>query len=111
MEKCHRSRLDGGFRPSPTHRTCRRSLNRSRAIGAVVRIESASGKQWNMVRSGSSYLSQSELPVTFGVGNRDRIERVQIEWPSGRKEEYKDLAVAKAYEVTEGKGLNALTGF
>ena len=81
------------------------------AIGAVVRIVYNSQNQNRMVRSGSSYLSQSELPVTFGVGNRDRIERVQIEWPSGRKEEYKDLAVAKAYEVTEGKGLNALTGF
>ncbi len=38
--------------------------NRS-GIGAVVRIESASGKQWNMVRSGSSYCSQSDLPLTF----------------------------------------------
>ena len=37
-------------------------------IGAVVRVESASGKQWNMVRSGSSYCSQSDLALTFGLG-------------------------------------------
>ena len=37
-------------------------------IGAVVRIESASGKQWNTVRSGSSYASQSDLALTFGLG-------------------------------------------
>ena len=41
--------------------------NRS-GIGAVMRIESASGKQWNVVRSGSSYCSQSDLAVTFGLG-------------------------------------------
>ena len=40
-----------------------------------------------VVRSGSSYLSQSELPVTFGVGKDDQIERVVIEWPSGKSEE------------------------
>ena len=37
-------------------------------IGAVVRIESTSGKQWNTVRSGSSYCSQSDLALTFGLG-------------------------------------------
>src|SRR5262249_20575905 len=41
--------------------------NRS-GIGAVVRLESASGKQWNVVRSGSSYCSQSDLALTFGLG-------------------------------------------
>src|SRR5581483_10866919 len=40
-------------------------------IGAVVRVETASGKQWNMVRSGSSYCSQSDLTLTFGLGKDD----------------------------------------
>src|SRR5467141_3074056 len=42
--------------------------NRS-AIGAMVRIESAGGKQMSAVRSGSSYCSQSDLTITFGLGN------------------------------------------
>jgi hypothetical protein len=75
------------------------------AIGAVVRIYYGGTSQWRMVKGGSSYLSQSELPVTFGVGRRDRIERATIQWPSGRVEEFKNLATGKAYECVEGKGI------
>ena len=56
------------------------------------------------VKSGSSYLSQSELPLTFGLGRRDRVERVTIAWPSGRTEEYRNLSAGR-YECTEGKGI------
>ena len=81
------------------------------AIGAAVRIYSEDTTQLRMVKSGSSYLSQSELPVTFGVGKRERIERMVIEWPSGRTEEYKNLASGRAYECVEGKGISAQSGF
>jgi hypothetical protein len=64
-----------------------------------------------MVKGGSSYLSQSELPLTFGIGKRDRIERVVIDWPNGRTEEYKDLAAGKRYDVTEGKGIKPQGGY
>jgi hypothetical protein len=74
-------------------------------IGAVVRIFCGGVMQSRMVRGGSSYLSQSELPVTFGVGKRDRVERVVIEWPSGRSEEFKDLMTGKAYVCTETAGI------
>ena len=53
------------------------------AIGATVRIFHGGTSQSRLVKSGSSYLSQSELPVTFGVGKRDRVDRVVITWPSG----------------------------
>jgi hypothetical protein len=72
------------------------------AIGATVRIEHGGTSQVRMVKSGSSYLSQSELPVTFGVGRRDRIDRVVIAWPSGATQEFKGVATGKQYEVTEG---------
>jgi enediyne biosynthesis protein E4 len=78
------------------------------AIGAIVRIFLAGNggqSQWRMVHGGSSYLSQSELPVTFGVGKSEKIERVTIDWPSGRSEEYKDLVAGKTYEMTENKGV------
>jgi len=74
------------------------------AIGAVVRVEAGGVTQSRMVKSGSSYLSQSELPVTFGLGQHDRIERAVIEWPSGRTEEFKNLAVGQLHECVESKG-------
>ena len=77
------------------------------AIGATVRIFHGGTSQSRMVKSGSSYLSQSELPVTFGVGRRDRVDRVVIAWPSGRTEEFKNVATGKAYVVTEGKGISS----
>lgn len=80
-------------------------------IGALVRIFYDGTSQSRVVKSGSSYLSQSELPVTFGLGKRDKIERVMIQWPGGRTEEYKNLAAGKSYECTEGAGIKAQPGF
>jgi hypothetical protein len=77
------------------------------AIGASVRIFHGGTSQSRMVKSGSSYLSQSELPVTFGVGRRDRVDRVVIDWPSGRTEEFKNVPSGKAYDCVEGKGIVA----
>ena len=74
------------------------------AIGAAVRIYHEGTMQSRLVKSGSSYLSQSELPVTFGVGKRDKIERVVIQWPNGRTEEYKNLVAGKLYECVESEG-------
>jgi len=81
------------------------------AIGASVRIYHGKTRQSRMVRSGSSYLSQSELPLTFGLGKYDRVDRLVIEWPSGKSEEYKDLTAGRAYRCVEGKGILALNGF
>jgi len=74
-------------------------------IGALVRILVQGQKQTRMVRSGSSYLSQSELPVTFGVGQEEMVERMEIEWPSGRREEYKRLKAGRSFQITESKGI------
>jgi enediyne biosynthesis protein E4 len=81
------------------------------AIGAIVRVFHGGSTQMRMVKGGSSYLSQSELPVTFGIGKREIIDRVVIEWPSARTEEYKDLAAGRCYECVESKGITALQGF
>jgi hypothetical protein len=81
------------------------------AIGARVRIFSDGTTQTRMVRSGSSYLSQSELPITFGLGKSDRIERAVIDWPNGATEEFKDLAAGKTYQIIETKGLKPEPGF
>jgi hypothetical protein len=109
--------------PAYLYRNDRTSANRSirirligtksnrDAIGASLKIFHGSSSQSRMVKSGSSYLSQSELPVTFGLGTRDKIDRLVISWPSGATEEYKNLAAGKAYECVESKGITALPGF
>ena len=78
------------------------------AIGAIVRLSTPERTQSRMVKTGSSYLSQSELALTFGIGRRDKAERVVIEWPSGRVEEHKNVA-AGDYECLEERGLKALS--
>jgi hypothetical protein len=80
-------------------------------IGATVRIFTGGQIQSRMVKGGSSYLSQSEFPVTFGLEKRDRIDRVVIDWPSGRTEEYKSLAAGRSYVCTEGKGIDPQNGY
>jgi hypothetical protein len=80
-------------------------------IGATVRITSGGLPQSRLVKSGSSYLSQSEFPLTFGMGKHDRIESVIVTWPSGRTEDYKNLTPGRCYECTEGKGIISLDGF
>jgi hypothetical protein len=74
------------------------------AIGAVVRIEAGDQGSSRTVKSGGSYLSQSELPVTFGLGSRETAKRVSVQWPSGRSEEFKNVRAGR-YELIEGKGI------
>ena len=73
-------------------------------IGAVVRIESASGKQWNTVRSGSSYCSQSDLALTFGLG-KDTGATVQVEWPSGTKQQIGKVPADQFLVIDETRGI------
>jgi hypothetical protein len=94
------------------HRSLRLSLvgtesNRD-AIGARVRVFHGGTLQSRLVKSGSSYLSQSELPLTFGVGRRDRVDRIVIDWPRGRTEEFTNVAAGRAYRCVEGKGIVAV---
>jgi hypothetical protein len=81
------------------------------AIGARVRIFHGETSQSRLVKGGSSYLSQSELPLTFGLGKRDKIDRLVIDWPNGGTEEYKNLAAGQAYQCVESKGITALASF
>ncbi len=74
------------------------------AIGATVRVSYGGQTSLSMVRGGRSYLSESELPITFGIGKRDSIERVVIQWPNGRVEEFKNLKAGR-YDCVEGKGI------
>ncbi|MFN8811291.1 MAG: CRTAC1 family protein [Acidobacteriota bacterium] len=79
------------------------------AIGAVLHLFDASGRQTAMVKSGSSYLSASDLALTFGLGRSPRAQRAVVYWPSGRQQEARDLAAGRSYLWIEGKAPEVLT--
>jgi hypothetical protein len=81
------------------------------AIGARVRVFHGDITQTRMVKGGSSYLSQSELPLTFGLAQQDKIDRLVVDWPSGGTEEHKNLNAGRAYECVERKGITSLVGY
>ncbi|MDR3718008.1 MAG: CRTAC1 family protein [Bryobacteraceae bacterium] len=74
--------------------------NRS-AIGAKVRVTAGGITQSDEVRSGGSYLSQSDLRLHFGLGDAKKIDRVEIDWPSGLKEQRRDLDVNRVLVLKE----------
>jgi enediyne biosynthesis protein E4 len=73
-------------------------------IGAVVRLSSGGDSQTQMLRSGSSYLSSSELILTFGLAQRDKAETIEIRWPSGQVDHLSSVAAGQTVTATEGKG-------
>jgi phosphohistidine swiveling domain-containing protein len=73
-------------------------------IGAVVLIQSAAGKQWNMVRSGSSYCSASDLALTFGLGKAAAVS-VEVEWPSGARQQFANVSANQFLTIDETRGI------
>ena len=98
-------RNDGGSRNNWLSVSLRGVKSSRNAIGAVVRVESASGKQWSLVRSGSSYCSASSLALHFGLGSDQQIAALDIEWPSGARQRLEKVAVNQILQVEEGKGI------
>ena len=80
-------------------------------IGAVVRVHSAGGTNWQTVHSGSSYCSQSELTLTFGLGKDAQADLVEISWPSGAKDTLKNLKANATYTIEEGGKILATKPF
>ena len=74
------------------------------AIGAVVYFEAGDLRGSRMVKTGSSYLSQSERTLTLGLGTRPRVDRLIVQWPSGRREQYRGLQAGSNVQLVEGKG-------
>jgi len=76
-------------------------------IGAVVRLTAGTEKQWKMLRSGSSYLSQSELALTFGLGTQAKADEIEIQWPSGQIDKLSNIASGQTLTLEEAKGVVA----
>ena len=74
------------------------------ALGARVRVKTATRILVDEVRSGSSYISNSDMRVHFGLGKSDKIEWVEIRWPSGLTERFSNLPVDQIHSIKEGTG-------
>jgi len=80
-------------------------------LGATVRLASGGETQTQMLRSGSSYLSASELVLTFGLAQREKADSIEIRWPSGQVDRLSSVAAGQTVIVTEGKGITASRPF
>jgi len=74
-------------------------------IGTVVRLTAGGESQSEMLRSGSSYLSASELVLTFGLAMHEQADSIEIRWPSGQVDKLANVAAGQTITVTEGKGI------
>ena len=75
------------------------------AIGSVVSVQSGGGTQDLSLRSGSSYLSASELVLTFGLGAATKADAIEIHWPSGTTDRVTNVNADQIITVKEGTGV------
>ncbi len=75
------------------------------ALNARVRFVAGDLSQLGEVQSGGSYLSQNDLRLHFGLGKHDKVESVEITWPSGERETLNNLPADHIYSILEGSGI------
>jgi hypothetical protein len=80
-------------------------------IGAVVRLSAGKDQQWQTVHSGSSYLSQSELVLTFGLGEKTKADYIEVQWPSGQTDKLSNVNGSQTITIQEGKGIVATKAY
>ena len=98
-------RNDGGSGNGSILVKCIGTKSNRSAIGTRVRVTLGAHTQMREVMSGSSYYSQSDLRLHFGLGRAAAAEAVEIAWPSGLKETFRDLPARHLYVVQEEKGI------
>jgi len=81
------------------------------AIGARVTVRCGQLMQFNEVRGGSSYMSQNDLRLHFGLGEHDVMNTVEIQWPSGKKDLFSHLPADFIYTIDEDKGVQSKQPF
>jgi enediyne biosynthesis protein E4 len=80
-------------------------------IGATVKLTAGGETQTHMLRSGSSYLSASELVLTFGLAHNEKADTIEIRWPSGQIDRISNASAGQTITVSEGKGITASRPF
>ncbi len=76
------------------------------AVGARVTVHTGKMVQMDEVHGGSSYLSQNDLRLHFGLGGNTTIDSVQVNWPSGKVETLRSVAADAIYTIVEGRGIS-----
>jgi len=99
-------RNDGGNRNNVLRVETRGTMSNRDGIGAKVEVTVRGGrKAWQIVKTGSSYASQSELPLTFGLGAATAVDAVRVTWPGGRTDTVGAVQANQAILIEEGKGI------
>jgi len=80
-------------------------------IGTTVKLTTGGESQTQMVRSGSSYLSASELVLTFGLAHNEKTDIIEIRWPSGQVDRLSSVPAGATITVTEAKGITSRRDF
>ncbi|NIV70729.1 MAG: CRTAC1 family protein [Phycisphaerae bacterium] len=74
-------------------------------IGAKVKVYVSNSVQYKLLKAGNSYCSQSELVLTFGLGEAKQADLVEVIWPSDHRESIRNLKSGKTYLLVEGQGV------
>ena len=98
-------RNDGGNRNNWIMMKCVGTRSNRSAIGTRVKVTSGKHSQIDEVMSGSSYYSQNDLRLHFGLGRAAVVDSLEIAWPSGSKETFKNLPANRLFVVQETKGI------
>jgi enediyne biosynthesis protein E4 len=75
------------------------------AIGARVTVQAGGMTQFDEVHGGSSYLSQNDLRLHFGLGPATKIDSIEVRWPTGKTDRFKNMAADKIYTIVEEQGI------
>ena len=77
------------------------------AIGTEVSLLAGGTTQKRLVMPSRSYLSQVELPITFGLGSLQTIDRIEVRWPNGQMESWVDLEPNRMHTIIQNTGFTA----
>jgi enediyne biosynthesis protein E4 len=98
-------RNDGGSRKNWILVKCVGTRSNRSGIGTRVKVICGEHSQIDEVRSGSSYYSQNDFRLHFGLGDRAKADTVELSWPSGEKETFRDLSAGHLFVIEETKGI------
>jgi hypothetical protein len=98
-------RNDGGNRNNWLLVKCVGTRSNRSAIGARVRVAAGELAQIGEVMSGSGYYSQNDLRLHFGLGTAKRVDAVEVAWPSGSKESFRDVQPNQLLVIREAEGI------
>ena len=98
-------RNDGGNKNNWIMIKCIGTRSNRSAIGTRVKVTSGDSSQIDEVMSGSSYYSQNDFRLHFGLGRATKADSIELTWPSGLKESFQNLPANHLFVLQETKGI------